>query len=207
MSFFSKFNQVFKNETDNFNQPFDPNLDSIDHMVGILVEKRITNYNFQFNNSSTASSEAATSQNQKLADYFDLMLPNRDLQLIVRPLNSSSSIVVYFETRLSLYELGILPGMLVSLVNLTRKQTDRSICYKTSNHLKPVFDQRAPFLTVDMSDPVAAVVPSIAYPVPPTLSTPTKTVVGGKKKTSLYDNLLRMNSIYDCFYKLDSNPM
>lgn len=55
--------------------------------------------------------------------------------------------------------------------------------YKTSNHLKPVFDQRVNFL--DERDSTAEI-----------------TAVNlGKKKATLYENLLQMNTIYECFYK------
>lgn len=154
------------------------------------------------NSNSTTTTTMDT--NQQLVEQFDLMLPNRDLHLVVRPLGRRETISVYFDTRLSLYEFGILPGMIVTLVNLNRKQTERSICYKTSNHLKAVFNQRFGGLFFDLPSSLFSSSTTNEQQQIATTDANTNTNLT-RKKISLHERLVQMDNIYDCFYKTDSN--
>lgn len=169
---------------------FDPNLDYIDHISGVLLEKRIKTNSSQLLGCSS-SSAFDSNQSQQLIDNFDLILPNRELKLVVRPLGSRENIVVYFETRLSLYELGCVPGMLVSLVNLNKRLSEKSF-YKASNHLKPLFDQRMNFSSSESIENAELVEQPAEEKTTPAVK---------KKQLSLYETLTQMDTIYDCFYK------
>ena len=153
---------------------FDPNKQFIDQFSGILIDKRLT----------TCTNFIVAENNDSLIDHYDVILPNREIKLVIKPLNVDYTIVVYFETRLSLYELGILPGMKISLMNLNKKIVAGSErVYKAGMFICPIYDQSANFLIVSDNENVGAVFNTI------------------KKKASLYESLVEMDTIYDSFYK------
>ena len=114
LSFFKLSSQIIKEITPDSllavtSNDFASNSDNancfLNSITGVLVEKKLCD-NCQSINSSRINSE----KNEALTTRFDVMFPNREFKLVLRLKQSNVIVTVYFETRLSIYSLCILPG-------------------------------------------------------------------------------------------------
>jgi hypothetical protein len=157
---------------------FESALEYVPRLSGILVEKRLkSNGNFIEYESS-----------EELTEQFDLIVPQKEFKLVVKLADSEGTITVYYETRLSLYEVAIVPGMRITMMNLIRKY-DR--VYKLSSYLQASFNQNLNFSSEQIAKPVCSNL-KLTQTIPQ---------MNVKKKTTLYENFVKMSTIYDCFYK------
>lgn len=167
-------------------------------MHGIVVEKR-----FKTNKQHASINSTITSYELELAKHFDLLLPNREFKLLIRlegdeevddnkennqlPLTPKPKCVtVYFDTRFSLHQFCILPGMKVNVFNLIRKNENE---YRSNTNMSVAFEQDLDLF--NFNDEVYSV---------KALDEVKPSQFGGIKKKNIFENLNQIDTIYECFY-------
>ncbi len=97
---------------------------------GILIEKKILK-----------SNTANYSQKTNLMDHYDLLIPNNEFKLILKIDDQIDNLVtIYYDTRYSLHQLSILPGMKIRISNLIKKSdfVFKSNSFLTSNYFQKI---------------------------------------------------------------------
>lgn len=118
----------------NENQSFDLKSDFLNSMKAILIEKRLVSNFFQSENQF----------DEILIKHYDLILPNKQLKLVVTTLDTNETVTIFFDTRYSIYPICVLPGMEIQISDLVKKG-DR--VYKSNSALKPLPFQRFSLLS------------------------------------------------------------
>lgn len=73
----------------------------INMLSGILMEKTLP---------ENTSIVEQNSINQVLTSHFDILFPNKEIKLVIKPKDSNCLLTVYYDTHYSIYPLSILPG-------------------------------------------------------------------------------------------------
>jgi len=111
--------------------------DYIRKLTGFLVSKNLKTNKIQYAQESTSKTS------QSLSSYFDLILPNQEFLLSVNKVDQKDNcdlISVYFDTKLFLFPLCVLPGFKIDLFNLIKKGEKT---YKATSILRATSDQDA----------------------------------------------------------------
>jgi hypothetical protein len=151
------------------NERFDADGEFLSCLRGVLVDKQL----------KTNRDSSKFQHNDNLIQHFDLILPNKDLKLIVRV--NDLSVTVYFDTRTTLYQLSILPGMEINVFNLIKKG---DLVYKANTSMSVSFNQRFDF---------------VSYPIQNEIGLETDSLKKYEKK-SMLDKLNDIDCIFVNFY-------
>lgn len=162
-------NKLKNNESKLLNQQED----FLTCLTGVLIDKRLKSNN----------NPIECKLNDSLENHFDLMVPNKQFKLILKLDRSENEendeyFTVYFDTRFSIYQLSILPGMKIQVFNLIKK-ADR--VYRCNSSISVLVNQDFNFFQIDES---------------------TKMIQQAEKK-SLHQNLLDLNNIFTSFYQFE----
>jgi hypothetical protein len=165
---------------------------------GVVVEKR-----FKTNKQSNSINSTITNYELELAKHFDLLLPNREFKLLIRlegdeeiddnKRNNESTfepqpkcVTVYFDTRFSLHQFCILPGMRVNVFNLIRKNENE---YRSNTNMSVEFEQGLDLFNFKED----------VYNVK-SLDDVKLSQCGVIKKKNIFENLDQVDTIFECFY-------
>lgn len=158
----------------------------VGRISGRLIEKRLQSSNID-------SKQHHDSQfDQSVMDNFDILFSNRELKLLVQ-VNAGdeqldSIVTIYFETRYAMHQLSILPGLEVTLSNLTRRGNNK--IYKASTNLFAEYSQPFNFISHRLA-------PDTVQSQQPSQQRQTT------KKKSTFDYLLSdLDFIYTSVYKM-----
>ena len=159
---------------------------------GVVVEKR-----FKTNKQPTSINSTVTNYELELAKHFDLLLPNREFKLMIR-LEGDEKVVdnkennelalapkcvtVYFDTRFSLHQFCILPGMRVNVFNLIRKNENE---YRSNTNMSVAFEQYLDLFNFNED----------VYNVK-TLDEVKPSQYGGIMKNNIFENLDQVDTIF-----------
>jgi hypothetical protein len=123
----------------------------------------------------------------ELSNHFDLLLPNREFKLVIGlESNPGEMVTVYFDTRYSLHQFCILPGMKVNVFNLIRKNECKNE-FRSNTNLSVAFEQDLNLFDYDLESNSKA------------LSEMQDSIKLLKKRT-IFDNLNELDTIFECFY-------
>ncbi|RMZ94036.1 hypothetical protein BpHYR1_027695 [Brachionus plicatilis] len=102
--------------------------DFLNSMKATLIEKKLVPSFFQPENDF----------DDILTKHYDLILPNKQLKLVVKTLDTNETVSIFFDTRFSVFPICILPGIEIEITDLIRKGDG---VFKSNSALKPLSPQ------------------------------------------------------------------
>lgn len=137
-------------------------------LCGLLIDKKIKK---PFTSNVNPKSN--------IMDHFDLLIPNKEFKLIIKLDDQQDDCVtVFYDTRYSLHQLSILPGMRIKISNLIKKS---ECIFKSNSSLTSLYDQKLNFFgnvsiyELDKNQQIL-------------------------KSNAIYDKIANLNTIYESFY-------